>query len=403
MLPKEAHSGVWLLKDMGKTTPLLGCGSCLDRATCGGLHLPNGTSTLTCMDLCQCADPNACDLICPNVPKRYAKRFSEVSGFDFDDIPHRRFKPLPKLQEHITLVEGRIGKARPIEMPLVAIPLSHAIRGRGELLRAKTKDELIRDHGISPKMGWVLTGTEDDRYVERIWKLPNHRTIFKNLVEAGAVFATSPNFSLYADVPRHDNLHAMKRIAWMWYLMNEAGLPTALHVNGRTDFDFERWAQFIVSHTEVTAIAFEFLTGAKSDMDSERYIGRLASLQKCVGRPLTLVLRGSTKIAHQLEKVFNRVILLDATPYFRAVHRHAAMPSDDAVLRYKPRGGNAVAPFGRLFKELTVAAERRYQRFRLEVAPAAQQRLDLRPVVPADMGTNDESPQMSLFPFEPPT
>ena len=40
MLPQEAHSGVWLLKDIDSPTALLGCGSCLDRQACGGLHLP---------------------------------------------------------------------------------------------------------------------------------------------------------------------------------------------------------------------------------------------------------------------------------------------------------------------------------------------------------------------------
>jgi len=37
MLPQEAHSGVWLLKDIDSPTALLGCGSCLDRQACGGL------------------------------------------------------------------------------------------------------------------------------------------------------------------------------------------------------------------------------------------------------------------------------------------------------------------------------------------------------------------------------
>lgn len=74
MLPQEAHSGVWLLKDVDSPTALLGCGSCLDRQACGGLHLPNGSAMLTCMDLCHCADPSACDMVCPKAPTRFARR-----------------------------------------------------------------------------------------------------------------------------------------------------------------------------------------------------------------------------------------------------------------------------------------------------------------------------------------
>jgi hypothetical protein len=53
--------------------------------------------------------------------------------------------------------------------------------------------------------------------------------------------ATTPNYSLFVDRPRWDDLHAMKRIAIVHGEFLEAGMPGALHVNGRTDRDFERW------------------------------------------------------------------------------------------------------------------------------------------------------------------
>ena len=400
MLPQEAHSGVWLLKDIDSPTALLGCGSCLDRQACGGLHLPNGSAMLTCMDLCHCADPSACDMVCPKAPTRFARRVHEVRGFQLDDIPRRNFNARPAPAGCVTLIEGRVSRRRPIELPdYAAIPLSRAITGRGLQQRAKTRDEVVRDHGVLPRKGWIVTGIENDRYVERAWRLPKHREVFKSLREAGVVFATSPNFSLYADAPRHDNLHAMKRIAWMWYTMNEAGLPTALHVNGRTSHDFDRWTQFIIDHPEVTSIAFEFLTGAKLVDDSERYVDRLTTLAQRVERPLTLVLRGSMQIAKRLEAVFDHVIWLDATPYFRAMHRHVAVPNSAGPLRYAPRGGDAAAPIGGLFKSLAMAAQRRYHICRSEISIPAQRSLDLRPLgTPSDMSADDEAAQLLLFP-----
>lgn len=399
MLPQGAHGGVWLLKDIGSGTSLLGCGTCLDRGTCGGLQLPNGTAMLTCMDLCQCDDPSSCDMVCPRAPARFAKRIHEVRGFQFNDIPHQKFAPSPSIAGCVTLIEGRVSRRRPVELDYAAIPLTHAVTGRGIRQRAKTRDELVRDHGVSPRKGWIATGIEDDRFVERIWRLPKQREVFKGLREAGVVFATSPNFSLYADAPRHDNLHAMKRIAWMWYLMNEAGLPTALHVNGRTNHDFDRWTRFIIEHREVTSIAFEFLTGAKLTEASDRYVERLTTLARRVGRPLTLVLRGSMQLAKRLETVFDQVIWLDATPYFRAMHRHEAVSTGDGPTKYARRGGDAAAPIGGLFRTLAIAAQRKYHSYRLDLPVPAQRSLDLRPpVVPADMSADNEALQMLLFP-----
>ena len=399
MLHQQAHDGVWLLKDVGSGTPLLGCGTCLDRSVCGGLHLPNGAAMLTCMDLCHCADPSKCDIVCPRAPTRFAKRVHEVRSFEFDDIPHQTLASAPNIAGRVTLIEGRVSHRRPVELDYAAIPLTHAVTGRDIKQRAKTREELVRDHGVSPRNGWIATGIEDDRFVERIWRLPTQRAVFEGLREAGVVFATSPNFSLYADTPRHDNLHAMKRIAWMWYVMNEAGLPTALHVNGRTNHDFERWTQFIIEHREVTSIAFEFLTGAKPTDSSERYVERLTTLAQRVGRPLTLLLRGSMQLAKRLEQVFGKVIWLDATPYFRAINRHEVVSSSNGPTKYARRGGDTAAPIGGLFKTLAMAAERRYHSYRLDIPVPAQQSLDLRPPAdPSDMGADNEALQMLLFP-----
>lgn len=328
----------------------------------------------------------------------FARRFNEVRGFGLENVPRKPTPALPKLPSMVTILEGQVAQRRPVELEYAAIPLTRALTGRGRKTRAKTAAELKRDHGVLAKTGWVLTGIEDDRYVERSWGLSNLRTAFKAMTEAGAIFATSPNYSLYLDSPRQDNLHAIKRIAWMWYAMNEAGLPTALHINGRTDFDFERWAEFISARPEVTSIAFEFLTGAKQGADAERYIARLAALRARVARPLLIVVRGAAEYARRLERFFDQVLWLDATPYFRAMHRQEPTFGADEVLRYRPRQGNPDAPVGALFKRLVSAAERRYHSSSLTLTPSHQQVLDLRfPALPAQMGTYNATSQLHLF------
>lgn len=402
MLPREAHEGAWLLKDIGSGQPLLGCYVCADKPTCGGLHLPNGTALLTCLDHCRCDDSSKCDFVCPKRPGAFARRFKEVRGFEFENIPRKPSPALPRLPKLVTILEGQVAQRRPVELDYAAIPLTRALTGRGRMTRAKTAEELRRDHGVFPKKGWVLTGIEDDRYVERSWGLSTLRSTFKAMTEAGAIFATSPNYSLYLDSPRQDNLHAMKRIAWMWYSMNEAGLPTALHINGRTDHDFERWADFIAARPEVTSIAFEFLTGAKLGADAERYIARLAELRANVSRPLLIAVRGAAEYAHRLEKYFDQVMWLDATPYFKAVHRQEPTFGADDVLRYRPREGGRDAPVGSLFKRLVSAAERRFHSSSASLAPSPQRVLDLRPsALPTQVRADDASGQMNLFAGDP--
>ncbi|MGH7268007.1 MAG: hypothetical protein ACREMB_24585 [Candidatus Rokuibacteriota bacterium] len=73
---------------------------------------------------------------------------------------------------------------------------------------------------------------------------------------------TTPNFSLFADQPCWDDLHSIKRIALVHEEFLSEGLPAALHINARTDQDWERWRAYVAVRPEVTHIAFEFATGA---------------------------------------------------------------------------------------------------------------------------------------------
>lgn len=399
MLPPEAHKGAWVLKDVGAAPALLGCQGCSDLGICGGLHLRNESAMLTCMDHCQCNDSKTCDLVCPRRPEVFARRIHEVRGLDFENIPRKEsgilLPPLPRV---VPILEGRVSKRHPVALEYAAVPLTRALIGRGSKTRAKTAEELKLDHGVNPRRGWIATGIEDDRFVERTWGLAQPREVFKAMKAAGVIFATSPNYSLYLDAPRHDNLHAMKRIAWMWYAMNEAGIPTALHVNGRTDHDFERWASFIAARPEVTSIAFEFLTGAKQDIDAERYMARLTALRASVGRPLLLAVRGAAEHAHRLEQVFEQVVWLDASPYFRAVHRQEPIFGDDGVLRYCARRARREEPIGALFKQIFVASQRRYQVFNARVIPSPQQIFDFeQSESPPHVSTNNASTQRDLF------
>jgi len=127
----------------------------------------------------------------------------------------------------------------------------------------ETRAALNNAFKVSSNAAIILTGTAVDRPLERWWSLGEQRRgIIQALRDVGVALATTPNYSLFADQPRWDDLHSMKSIAIVWQEFIDEGLPAALHVNARTDTDWQRWIDFIDERPEATHIAYEFGTGA---------------------------------------------------------------------------------------------------------------------------------------------
>jgi hypothetical protein len=59
----------------------------------------------------------------------------------------------------------------------------------------------------------------------------------------------------------------MKHIGLSWAELTSGGVPTALHINARTDHDYARWTRFIAERPEVAVLAFEFGAGYPSHID----------------------------------------------------------------------------------------------------------------------------------------
>lgn len=140
--------------------------------------------------------------------------------------------------------------------------------------------------------------------------------------------ATSPNYSLFIDRPRWDDLHAIKRIAWMHQEFLEAGMSAALHVNGRTETDFARWAEYITAHQDVQYLSYEFTTGTGRPSRRRQHAAWLADLARAVGRPLHLLVRGGTEVVPQLCEVFAGVTFLDTSAFLKTMMRFRAIKGE---------------------------------------------------------------------------
>lgn len=124
----------------------------------------------------------------------------------------------------------------------------------------------------------------------------------------------------------------MKRIALFWAEAMAAGVPAALHVNGRTPRDFQRWADFIRGRPEVEVISFEFGTGGMYVDRGKWFVQQLCGLANYVGGPLDIVCRGA-RFLNELERSFARVSLIDTTTFMRTVNRERAETTGDGPWR----------------------------------------------------------------------
>ena len=303
-------------------TPALGCTSCPDRAVCGGLQL--ASSLYDCLGFC-CQNPRDCDVVCRNKPEQFAQRVREVGGFLFDNVPRSAILPAPHLPALIPMLYHGHKRVLPFKAAAVCLPLYGVIQRHNGETRYADKKELAKGFSFGTDVRVILTGTASDPPLERWWSLGSQRRErIRALRHLGVALVTTPNYSLFVDQPRWDDLHSLKRIAIVHEEFLREGMPAALHLNARTDRDWERWTEYITARPEVTHIAFEFATGAGWALRTQWHLGKLSRLAEKVGRPLHLVVRGGIKFLPALTRDFSDVTLLESSLFMKTKSRQRA-------------------------------------------------------------------------------
>jgi hypothetical protein len=303
----------------GETLPMaLGCVNCVDRETCGGIRKKQ--HAYSCLDDC-CGKPATCDGMCPRNPIGFKERMREVNGLELDNLPRAEPCAASGLPSYIPYIYHGKRRAVPLDIPAVALPLRCFHRRDGQP-RFTSRVEVETAFGIAPHTRIVLIGSGRDKPIEAWWGLSEKRTpLIRALRALGATLITGPNYSLFTDDVRYNDMYAMKRIATAWQEIVAGGIPAAYHLNARTPHDYRRLASFIAAREEVNEVAFEFKTGAAWRKRLGFHLAELVQLAECMHRPLYLVMIGGMTAIPTLAPAFANLTYIDTSAFMNTVHR----------------------------------------------------------------------------------
>ena len=337
-----------------RNVPSMGCSLCPEYSTCGGLCVSK--PLFWCMDYC-CGNPSNCDVVCRSNPK-FVDFIREIGGFEFDSIPRAAVLPSPSVPKNLPMIFHGNSREGCLPSKSVVLPLARMFDRLSGESKFHSRVELCEKFKIDRNAIIVLSGTDKDSPIEGWWQIGQdaRKQVIRNLKELNIAIATSPNYSLFVDQPRWDDLHAMKKIAIVHGEMLREGLPAALHINGRTQVDFERWAKYIRARPEISSLAYEFATGTGWNGRREQHVNWLLWLARYVGRPLDLFVRGGADLLPALRPSFANVVFIDTASFMRTIKRRRAEISASG-LKWKAAPTAVGQPLDELLRENVLTVE----------------------------------------------
>lgn len=311
-----------------------GCAQCVDHDRCGGLN--TAQDLLDCSIHC-CGQPDRCQWVCRRNPQ-FRRQIQEIGGLSLANVTLVKKPTAPELPNYIPQLYHRSLRQERLTAPAVAIKLAQLFDKRTGAPLIPTRAELNRRFMIDDSASVVVTGVDIDPVIERWWRIGQsaRQRLIDHLVSMQVALATGPNYTLSLNWPRIGDLAAMKRILLCYAELMNGGLPTALHVNGRTPRDFERWAEVLRRLDGISHIAYEFTTGAAHGARREQHIAWLQELAAHVDRPLHLIAFGDCRVVVPLKTAFAQVTWIDTTSFMKTINRRRAMRAGNGRLVWSP-------------------------------------------------------------------
>lgn len=159
---------------------------------------------------------------------------------------------LPDLPLHVPVLVQAYNDE--IDLPWVAIHGRRLLGETGERLTPKHRRPLREVYRLGGRTRVALEFYVDDRALEGIWRSRGH--LLEELRRLGADLVLTPNFSVWRDAARFEQLVQQRRANLLYQAMAESGLPAVPDVGWSLwDPDGRRWAQWINCQTQLGAIS----------------------------------------------------------------------------------------------------------------------------------------------------
>ncbi|MEX6634562.1 hypothetical protein [Hyphococcus lacteus] len=301
-----------------------------------------------CLWLC-CGKPETCNRVCKNHRHKFVDQVREIGGFRLRDVPRAPALSRPTLPPVVPLVYHGSSRKTPLANPVVALRMADLVNFVTRKPRFEIREALIESFGLSSDARIILSGIDKDERIEPFWSLGDEmENIVRSFKEIGVEHVTTPNFSVVLDHPRYEDLHSIKKIGLMFAAFQSAGMPCALHPNGRTEKDAERWSRFVAERFEVEALAYEFITGPSRKDRKSFHVDHLTMIAENCPRPLDIILRGDPDVIPALRKVFRTVTYIDTTGFMRSIKRQRAVRVGNDHLEWTPTPTAKGAPIDEL-------------------------------------------------------
>lgn len=323
------------------------CVSCPDFERCGGISSNAGGH---CYMHC-CGGDKSCQMVCRNNPS-FSAQVREIGGFDLENTPRVRPVGRPKLHGTAPMILHGNMRQKPLLSSMVTLKLRHIVDMETGLLRHKDRTNLANAFKFDPSAHIIITGIEQDKWVEPWWSLgrPRRSETLAQLSDFGIAAVTPPNFSLFCDVPRPNDFSAYKRIALIQAEFISAGIPCALHPHIITNTDSLKWIEYVKRRPEIDLISYEFTTGAGRTRVRDHHISHLINLAHQADRPLDLIVRGDQRVIHELAPYFRHIVYIDTSAFMKAIHRRVATRSGNRSLKWEKVNTPAGAPIDHIMQ-----------------------------------------------------
>jgi len=228
--------------------------------------------------------------------------------------------------------------ADPIGLPWVALHGGRVFGLTGKRLTPKHRRPLREVYQLAPTTKLALEFYVEDRVLEGLWA--SRRFVIRELSQLAVDLVLTPNFSVWHDHPRFEQLVQQRRAFIFYHELIEAGLPAIPDIGWSLfEPDGRLWAEWINSQPGLRAVSL-FCGGRKvhaSRRALRETIEDIALFHRAVRPGVTFVLGG----VHASERLTayrqvtgdRRLVICNGMAYALAQRRRLLGPASDAVAR----------------------------------------------------------------------